>query len=140
MTTVGQTHQGHGRDAHTPRLPVYEVRELQFSYERGAFASQSVIQNMSFSVESGEMLGIVGPNGSGKTSLLKLLANIASGQQGSIALFGRPLSEMQQETVAKSVAFVPQDTHQAFPFRACSVHRPAKLSNWSVRGQLADSA
>lgn len=116
MTTVGQTHQGHGRDAHTPRLPVYEVRELQFSYERGAFASQSVIQNMSFSVESGEMLGIVGPNGSGKTSLLKLLANIASGQQGSIALFGRPLSEMQQETVAKSVAFVPQDTHQAFPF------------------------
>ena len=101
MTTVGQTHQGHGRDARTSRLPAYEVRELQFSYELGTSASQSVIQNMSFSVESGEMLGIVGPNGSGKTSLLKLLANIASGQQGSIAIFGRPLSEMQQETVAK---------------------------------------
>jgi iron complex transport system ATP-binding protein len=92
------------------------VRELRFSYEKGASGSQAVIQNVSFRVESGEMLGIVGPNGSGKTSLLKLLANIVPQQQGSITLFGKPLSGLQQENVAKSVAFVPQDTHQMFPF------------------------
>jgi len=62
------------------------------------------------------MIGIVGPNGSGKTSLLKLLAKIVPLQEGSIALFARPLSELRQEEVARRVAFVPQDTYQAFPF------------------------
>jgi len=62
------------------------------------------------------MLGIVGPNGSGKTSLLKLLAKIIPVQQGSIALFGKPILELRQEDVARSVAFVPQDTYQTFPF------------------------
>jgi iron complex transport system ATP-binding protein len=116
VTTVGHAPQGNGSDVHTPRQPAYEVRELRFSYEKGASGSQAAIQNVSFRVESGEMLGIVGPNGSGKTSLLKLLANIVPQQQGSITLFGKPLSGLQQENVAKSVAFVPQDTHQTFPF------------------------
>jgi iron complex transport system ATP-binding protein len=62
------------------------------------------------------MLGIVGPNGSGKTTMLKLLGKIVPVQQGSIALFGKSVSQLRQEAVAQSVAFVPQDTHQAFPF------------------------
>ena len=107
-----------GKDAHTPNPLAYEVRGLGFSYERGTsgVASHSVIRNVSFAVEPGEMLGIVGPNGSGKTSLLKLLGNMARHQQGSIALYGQPLSELRQEAVATKVAFVPQETHQAFPF------------------------
>ena len=118
MTTVGPARHSDGTDAHTPRQPAYQVRGLQFSYERGTSgeASRSVIRNVSFSVESGEMLGIVGPNGSGKTSLLKLLGNMVPHQRGSISLYGQPLSELRQEAVAKTVAFVPQDTHQAFPF------------------------
>ena len=118
MTAVGQASKSDGAEAQTSKQPAYEVRRLHFSYERGgaAIASQWVIQNVSFRVESGEMLGIVGPNGSGKTSLLKLLANILPPQEGSIALFGKPLAELRRESVAKSVAFVPQDTHQAFPF------------------------
>lgn len=118
MTTVGHARHSDGKDAHTPSPLAYEVRGLGFSYEQGTsgVASHSVIRNVSFSVEPGEMLGIVGPNGSGKTSLLKLLGNMARHQQGSIALYGQPLSELRQEAVATKVAFVPQDTHQAFPF------------------------
>jgi iron complex transport system ATP-binding protein len=71
---------------------------------------------VSFFVEPGEMLGIVGPNGSGKTSLLKLLGKIVPVQQGSVALFGSSMSDLRQEAVAQSVAFVPQDTSQTFPF------------------------
>ena len=113
MTMVGETSHSDGTDAHRPKQPAYQVRELEFSYEK---ASQSVIRNVSFSVESGEMLGVVGPNGSGKTSLLKVLGNMIPHRQGSVALYGQPLSGLRQETVAKTVAFVPQDTHQAFPF------------------------
>lgn len=108
MSSVGQT----------PRQPAYDVQHLYFQYGTGSSSNRtpSVLHDVSFAVQPGEMLGIVGPNGSGKTSLLKLLGKITPLQQGSIALFGQSLSDLRQETVARRVGFVPQDTDQAFPF------------------------
>lgn len=98
--------------------PAYDVQNVHFRYGVGSSPEMAppVLQDVSFSVRPGEMLGIVGPNGSGKTSLLKLLAKITPLQRGSITLFGKSLSCLRQEMVARSVAFVPQDTDQAFPF------------------------
>lgn len=99
--------------------PAYDVRRLHFRYGGGGSLSdtpQWALRDVNFCAQAGEMIGIVGPNGSGKTSLLKLLAKIAPLQEGSIELFGRPLSELRQEEVARNVAFVPQDTYQAFSF------------------------
>jgi iron complex transport system ATP-binding protein len=93
-------------------LLTYDVRNVSFQYAD----LQAVLSDVSFSVHPGEMLGIVGPNGSGKTTLLKLLGKIIPVQRGSVALFGELISELRQEDVARSVAFVPQDTHQTFPF------------------------
>ena len=96
---------------------VYEVQGLHFQYGGSDSGTlRQVLRNVSFFVEAGEMLGIVGPNGSGKTSLLKLLGKIVPVQQGSVALFGSSMSDLRQEAVAQSVAFVPQDTSQTFPF------------------------
>ena len=96
---------------------VYEVQGLHFQYGGSDSGTlREVLRNVSFFVEAGEMLGIVGPNGSGKTSLLKLLGKIVPVQQGSVALFGSSMSDLRQEAVAQSVAFVPQDTSQTFPF------------------------
>jgi iron complex transport system ATP-binding protein len=75
-----------------------------------------VLRDVNVHVESGEILGIVGPNGSGKTSLLKLLAGLAAPQQGDIALFGTSLAGLLQEDTARTVAFVPQESAQMFPF------------------------
>ena len=101
-----------------PTPPAYDVQRLHFTYRSGPSSDLApwVLQDVHFIVQPGEMLGIVGPNGSGKTSLLKLLAKITPMQQGSITLFGKPLCGMRQEVVARSVAFVPQDTYQTFPF------------------------
>ncbi|MGH7183094.1 MAG: ABC transporter ATP-binding protein [Nitrospiraceae bacterium] len=95
----------------------YQVRSLRFHYQplvRGV--SNWVLDGLSFDVESGEILGIVGPNGSGKTSLLKLLAKVLRSQAGDIALFGRDLGAMPQVEVARTVAFVPQESPSAFAF------------------------
>ncbi|HJT20054.1 MAG TPA: ABC transporter ATP-binding protein [Nitrospira sp.] len=95
----------------------YDIRGLFFRY--GGSRSKAhpwVLHDLTCSIQRGEIFGIVGPNGSGKTSLLKLLARIVPEQQGSIALFGECLSALRQEDVARNVAFVPQDTHQSFPF------------------------
>jgi iron complex transport system ATP-binding protein len=104
--------------AHQPPRPpddalrTYEVQDLSFHYGR----LQPVLSGLHFSVEPGEMMGIVGPNGSGKTTLLKLLGKIIPVQRGSVALLGKSVLELRQEEVARLVAFVPQDTHQLFPF------------------------
>jgi len=75
-----------------------------------------ILDGLSFDVSAGEIVGVIGPNGSGKTSLLKLLVKILRPQTGSIHLFGQELDRLPQSAVARLAALVPQDTFQIFPF------------------------
>ncbi len=96
---------------------VYRVRSLCFRYHavhRGK--PDWVLDGLTFDVRAGEIVGIVGPNGSGKTSLLKLLANLLRPQAGHITLLGRDLATLPQREVARTVALVPQAHQQIFPF------------------------
>lgn len=115
----------------------YQVRALRFQYHplnRGA--DNWVIDGLTCDVDAGEILGIVGPNGSGKTSLLKLLAKVLRPQVGDMALFGRDLGTMAQVEVARTVAIVPQESPQVFSFTVMETvlmgryphHRGAKWS------------
>ena len=118
--------------------PAYAVRGVHFRYGASRLQGEPwVLRNVALEVAQGEILGIVGPNGSGKTSLLKLLAKLAVPQEGEIALFGRPLAGLSHGEVAKTVAFVPQDSPQMFPFTVAETvlmgrfpHR--RRSRWSL--------
>ena len=95
----------------------YQVMGLRFHYHplrRGD--ANWVLDGLTFDVDAGEILGIVGPNGSGKTSLLKLMAKVLRPHAGDMALFGRALGTMPQVEVARTVAFVPQESPQIFSF------------------------
>lgn len=95
----------------------YEVRSLRFQYQPLSRSLDNwVVDGLTFDVEAGEILGIVGPNGSGKTSLLKLLAKVLRPHDGDMVLFGRDLGTMAQLDVARIVAFVPQESPQVFSF------------------------
>ena len=95
----------------------YQVGGLRFHYHpQSREAANWVLDGLTFDVDAGEVLGIVGPNGSGKTSLLKLLAKILRPHAGDMALFGRELGTMPQVEVARTVAFVPQESPQVFSF------------------------
>jgi len=108
----------HPRAASASAQPyAYDVQSVRFRYRgNGSNDAGWALNDVTFQVEPGEVLGIVGPNGSGKTSLLKLLAKIVSPQQGGLMLFGKNLVAMPQDEAARLVAFVPQDTQQLFPF------------------------
>ena len=68
----------------------YQVRSLRFHYHPLSRGDANwVLDGLTFDVDAGEILGIVGPNGSGKTSLLKLLAKVIRKHAGDMALFGR---------------------------------------------------
>lgn len=105
----------------TDLRPAFSLRNVAFSYHQRkgmgiAVPREWSIRNLNFDVHQGEVLGIIGPNGSGKTSLLKLLAKVLKPVAGSLELFGQALASMPQPAVARTVALVPQDTLQLFPF------------------------
>jgi len=112
--------------------PAYDVQSVRFRYQsRGSDATRWILEDVSFCVQEGEVLGIVGPNGSGKTSLLKVLARLMRPLQGRIDLFGQELASRAQQEVARLVGVVQQDTQQLFPFTVAETvlmgrfpHRP----------------
>lgn len=109
-------------DRQAPRaMHTYQVNQLRFRYAHhqgraGREVNEWTLNGLTFAVARGETLGIIGPNGSGKTSLLKLLAKVLRPQEGTVHLFGAELGAMSQSAVARLVAYVPQDFQQIFPF------------------------
>src|SRR5512140_3431692 len=91
---------------------VFEIEEVSFAYE----GRQTALANVSFEVQKGESLAILGANGSGKSSLLKLLDGLYFPGSGSIRAFGKPLTEaaLREDefnfTFRRRVGLVFQDT------------------------------
>ncbi|AYG69815.1 MULTISPECIES: ABC transporter ATP-binding protein [unclassified Rhizobium] len=69
---------------------------------------KTILDGVSFEAPAGKMLGLLGPNGSGKTSLLRLLAGLKKPNSGRITLEGRELDKMPRRAIARRVAFVEQ--------------------------------
>ncbi len=136
MSGLQDSQPGGGNEPCAIRLvqprDAYDVHSLRFRYQSTKPSNSPwIVEDVSFQVAQGQVLGIVGPNGSGKTSLLKLLARLATPQQGGITLFGRDMAAMKQEEIARIVGVVPQDTPQLFPFTVAETvlmgrfpHRP----------------
>lgn len=91
--------------------PLVEVADVRFAYE-----ATPVLDGVSFGVDAGEVLGVIGPNSVGKTTLLRLLSKVLVPQSGTIRLAGRDLARLKRLEVARTVAVVPQDVTLAFPF------------------------
>lgn len=101
----------------TPSHPPVELTGVTFGFGRKETATQSTaLKNVSLTIAAGEVLGILGPNGSGKSTLLKILMRILTPQRGKVELFGQPHEVFSQAEISRYVAFVPQETQQAFPF------------------------
>ena len=84
---------------------------VSFAYGRG-FA----LHDASVAIEPGSITGLLGPNGCGKTTLLKLLCGVLQPQHGRVLLEDRPLESMTRRELARRVAVVPQETHPAFEY------------------------
>lgn len=83
-----------------------EGRELGFGYEG---MKTKVLEGLSFSYKAGDVVRIEGTNGSGKSSLLKLLMNFDAPCEGEILVNGIPLRELSYESIAENILYVGQD-------------------------------
>lgn len=70
-----------------------------------------VLKDVNFSLKQGEMIGIVGPSGGGKTTLVQLLLGLRQPTQGTITADGVPLAELDKSEWIRKVTFVPQQPH-----------------------------
>lgn len=71
---------------------------------------------MTLAVAPGEILGVVGPNASGKTTLIRLLSRLLVPDRGAIMLDGEPMATLSRAAVGTRVGVVPQDVPAGFPF------------------------
>jgi iron complex transport system ATP-binding protein len=76
--------------------------------------SVQVARDLNLAVGAGEFWGLLGPNGVGKTTLLKTLAGVLQPERGGISLDGRPLAERRRRDIAQRLGMLPQHTHYAF--------------------------
>ena len=90
-----------------------EIRDLKYSYNK-----YPVLDGIELDVREGEILGILGPNGCGKTTLLKNLNKNLSPMGGCIMLDGTDLDTLAKRDIAKIVAVVPQTNEIRFSFTA----------------------
>ena len=83
-----------------------ELRDLTFSYPTGG----KVLKSINLHIPAGTSLAIVGPTGSGKSTLVSLIPRIYDAPQGTLLLDGREISEFALETLRRNIGFVPQET------------------------------
>ena len=92
--------------------PILEFRNVSFA--RG---SRLVLDELSLTIEKGEMVALLGPNGIGKTTLLQLACRLLLPASGEILLQNRPLDQWSRQELPRSIALVPQQLEIPFDFR-----------------------
>ena len=105
---------------------IIEINDLNFSYN-----SQTVLRDVNFSVNPGDFIAMIGPNGGGKTTLLKLMLGLLDADSGDVRIFSKP-----PQDVSHRIGYVPQNVHinNNFPVSALDVVLMGRLKpgrGWS---------
>lgn len=112
------------------------MKETVVNFEHVNFSYQNtpVLKDVSFTIESGEFVGIIGPNGGGKTTLLKLIMGFLKPVAGKIQIFNK----LPQQAL-QSIAYVPQTARfdKQFPISVMELVLSGRLSNLPWYGQYS---
>lgn len=106
--------------------PIIEVRDLWFSYN-----GIHILKEVNLTIHRGDFIALLGPNGGGKTTLLKLMLGLLKPERGTISVFGE-----SPEESAPRIGYMPQHLHfnQSFPISALDVVLMGRLKpgrGWS---------
>lgn len=101
---------------------VIQIDRLAFSY-----GTVPVLDEVSLTIPRGDFVCIVGPNGGGKTTLLRLILGLLTPDRGTVRVFGQPPAESRHR-----IGYMPQYARldPQFPIRVCDVVRMGRLGGW----------
>lgn len=95
---------------------ILEVNNISFSYE-----DNLIFENISFSIKKGDVLCILGPNGTGKTTLIKCLNGLHDIDSGEILINGENIEALSFSQISKHIGYIPQSHVSSFPFTVFDV-------------------
>lgn len=96
---------------------VLEINDASFSYD----GKTNIFENINFDVSKGDVFCILGPNGTGKTTLLKCLNGLYDITRGEVILKGNSLNSLKFSEIAKIIGYIPQGHISTFPFSVLDV-------------------
>jgi PrtD family type I secretion system ABC transporter len=122
-------------DAKAARVPLPRLRG-EVSFDRVAFGVRPgqppIIKGISFGIAPGEFVGVIGPTGSGKSTLVRLLAGVWHAQGGAVRIDGAEISQWDPKTLGRQVGYLPQDI-ELFPGTVAeNIARMGKVSGKAV--------
>jgi iron complex transport system ATP-binding protein len=82
------------------------------------YPGREVFRDLTLALEEGEIIGLIGPNSSGKTTLLKILDGVLAPHRGRVLLRGREVRKLPRSEIARTIAVVPQGMEVPFSFTA----------------------
>ncbi len=91
---------------------ILKLSEVCHTYEKG----RQFIHDLSFGVGAGEFIGLLGANGSGKSTILKLASGIMKPESGTLLLWGKDLHALNSRDRAKLISYLPQTFDISVPF------------------------
>jgi iron complex transport system ATP-binding protein len=103
-----------------------EARDISFSYD-----DHPVLNKVSVGLPRGGLVSLLGPNGCGKTTLLKVLLGIYPFLGGEVRLDNRPLHDLSRKALAREIAYVPQFHRAAFAYQVLDVVLMGRLPHKS---------
>ncbi len=92
---------------------IFEVHNGCFGYEQ---QGREILKNVEFSIGDGDVLSILGPNGVGKTTLLKCMMGLLKWKEGGSFLDGENIARMPQRKLWQKIAYVPQAKSSVFAY------------------------
>src|SRR5579872_499418 len=95
--------------SHLP-VPMQIHGEIEFRHLNFSYGSTPVLRDINLRIPAGSSLAIVGPTGSGKTTLVSLIPRIYDAAPGSVLIDGAPIREYPIATLRRNLGFVPQET------------------------------
>lgn len=98
-------------------MSVVSVTNLSYTYQVSTSSSAlSVLNDISFSINEGDLLGVIGPNGAGKTTLFSCMLGLLKNYRGEIKIFGQDIRK-NNSLVLQSIGYIPQQKsiEQGFP-------------------------
>lgn len=85
------------------------------------YGDKDVISGLNLALGEGEFVVLAGPNGAGKSTLLYALLGFVKARQGTIELYGKPLSAYRRQDLARLIAFIPQESVFQFDYSVLDI-------------------
>jgi iron complex transport system ATP-binding protein len=97
------------------------MNSLKISNMSCGYGSKTVVRNVTMEFGTGEILCLLGPNGTGKTTYFKTILGFLKLQAGEVILDGKPIGEYKRNELAKKIGYVPQNHSTPFPFTVLDI-------------------